>query len=281
MYSTNVNIFEYQDFRKFLSDVVIEVRKNHQNFSFRNFASAAGFSSPNFLLLLIQGERNLSSESCRKIAKAFGLDAMKSQFLDLLVRFNQAQSSDEKISTAQSIFKFKIKKNIQILHSDQFEYYSDWIHVAIRELLLVCSSLNEIQISELLIPRQSVEKVRTSLDLLQRLGLLQKTDSGWRVCQNNVATGDSFSSAAVFDFHKQMIQLGKESLDRFSREERNVTATTLGLSERSYVEVIEKISDLRKEILAISDLDKNKNQVYQFNFQLFPLTKNIIPPESV
>ncbi len=55
------SIFTYTDYRAFLHDAYTHAKATNPAFSYRYFAKKAGFSSPNFLKLVIDGVYNLIS----------------------------------------------------------------------------------------------------------------------------------------------------------------------------------------------------------------------------
>jgi uncharacterized protein (TIGR02147 family) len=272
MYSVQLDVFRYDNFRDYLRDSVEELRQHKDLFSYRKFSSAAGFSSPNFLILLIKGERNLSEQGAMKIAKAFGLDQLRQQFFWNLVQFNQARSPSERFQCAQSLLKIKSKSNLSFIEEDQFDYYTSWRHVAIRELLLLKPGITVEKIASRLRPKVKTDEVRESLELLLRLGMIEQAEQGYKVRNESLATSAQFISSSVVEFHKQMMTLAQESLDRFQRGERDITASTVGMSKENFEIVRQKVQELRREILAIAENDSSKENVYQFNFQCFPLS---------
>jgi len=84
-----VNLFEYTDYRQFLRDWFVLVKKSDSRFSYRYIARLAGFKSPNFFKLVSEGQRNLTIESAVKLAKAVKLTQVETDFFLLLMEFNQ------------------------------------------------------------------------------------------------------------------------------------------------------------------------------------------------
>ena len=66
------SLFEYMNYRDYLRDYYAEKKKQHAFYSFRLFAQKAGFASPNFFKLVIDGKRNMSKESVFRFSKALG-----------------------------------------------------------------------------------------------------------------------------------------------------------------------------------------------------------------
>jgi uncharacterized protein (TIGR02147 family) len=54
----------------------------------------------------------------------------------------------------------------------------------------------------------------------------------------------------------------------------------MGLSRESYNKIENLLDEFRRKIVAIAAEDKNIEQVYRLNLQLFPLTKNMKEREN-
>lgn len=271
VYSTTVDVLQFEDFRLYLKTAVEDLRSRGQ-FSYRKFSTHAGFSSPNFLLLLIQGERNLSEDGAEKLGSAFGLRHHRLSFFKDLVKFGQSSTPHERFEFSQSLLKFKAKLNIYFIEDEQTEYFKKWIHVAIRELLLIDPTITEDEIAKRMKPTVKKSEVQESLQLLQNLKMIFFKDEKWQVNAKTVSSGSQFVAASAYCYHHQMIELGQKSLERFSKQERYISGSTISLSWDNFKAVQKKISELRSEILALSEIDSNKEEVFQVNFQLFPLT---------
>ena len=86
----------YTDFRVYLRDYYNYKRrltkKDFRPYSYGTFAAAADIKSPNYLKLIIDGERNLSSDMTRKFARALGLAKEEADEFHALVDYGQAQA---------------------------------------------------------------------------------------------------------------------------------------------------------------------------------------------
>jgi uncharacterized protein (TIGR02147 family) len=79
--------------------------------------------------------------------------------------------------------------------------------------------------------------------------------------------------------HRQMGELGVQSLDHVPVKERDVSGLTIGISETAYEKIIKEIADFRRRISSIVMEDTGEERVYRLNIQLFPLT-NTLPKEE-
>jgi uncharacterized protein (TIGR02147 family) len=270
-----VTIFEYDNYRTYLGDLYKFYKETKPHFSYRYFSQKAGFRSPNFLKLVIEGKRNVSPESIEKFTKALKLGKREAEFFRVLVHLNQARTVGEKKIYAEQLMQFRPFRYIHPLRQDQYRYYADWYNIAIRELtMLPAFSEDPAWIARRLIPPISPQQAQKAIDLLLQLGLLERDETG-RLVQADafISTGDEVTSTSVANYHRTVIQMGAEAIDRFAGPDRDISSVTMTLSEKNYQEIKGLIQRFRKELLAIADQDESPEGVYQVNFQLFPLAK--------
>ncbi|MBQ3776795.1 MAG: TIGR02147 family protein, partial [Fibrobacter sp.] len=88
-------VMEYNNFRIYMRDFYSE-HKDRSGYTWRDFAKAAGYSSPVFLKLVCDGKANLSEVGVERVAAAMGLVGVDLQYFRLLVAFNQSKDSSAK-----------------------------------------------------------------------------------------------------------------------------------------------------------------------------------------
>lgn len=191
-----------------------------------------------------------------------------------MISFNKAKTPSEKEHYAAEIISQAAFKNAYPLSQDQFEYYSQWYHITLREILTLKDRPQSSQdIADSLLPGVSRTEVDEAFELLTRLNLIEKRGDALQVKDQNVETGEAFSNYGVVRYHKKMIQLGAEALDRFSSDEREISSVTIGLSEANFKKIKQMIVDFRSQLMKISEEDQGRDHIYQYNFQVFPLTR--------
>lgn len=273
--SPQLNLFSYADYRVFLKDYYAQAKKETSHFSFRYFAKMAGFSSPNFLKLVMEEKRNLSAEGIEKFSKALKLNPTESRFFRVLVLSNQATTPEEKDFYTRQLFKTKAVKNLKPLGEAHYEYYSQWYHLALRELVLKKDFKNDAAwIASQFNPPLSESEVKQGMERLVKLGLIQKKGKHFIQTDHALSTGDEITSQAVSNYHRKMMELGMEALTRFSKEERDISSLTIGTSKKTAQKIKKLVQDFRKEIISLVNAEDHVEEVVQLNFQLFPLTKN-------
>ncbi len=94
-------IVSYLDFREYLRDFYLEKKKS-SGFTFRDFAKAAGFSSPNFKKLVIDAKVNLAPASVARLCYAMGLKNSDRRYFKQLVNFGQDKTIEKKMGFLES-----------------------------------------------------------------------------------------------------------------------------------------------------------------------------------
>jgi uncharacterized protein (TIGR02147 family) len=268
-------VFEYTNYRSFLRDLYDFEKAAQKKFSFRYFSKQAGFSSPNFLKLVIEGKRNLSVESIERFAKALKLTREEAPFFRALVLFNQAATAEERGLWAEEILKSKLYRKLHPLHAAQYSYYSQWYNVAVRELMGLPSFKEDPEwIARTLSPAITVQQAREAIAALIELGLAHRGPDGVLKRTDAVlTTGDEVSSSSVTQYHHQMLGKAAEAIDKVPGAERDISAITITVSPERAKEIKALIQRTRKEILALADQDQNPARVMSLCIQFFPLSK--------
>lgn len=273
------SIYEYRDFRKYMADYYAE-QKKIVGFSWRSFAKAAKFSSPVYLKLVCEGKSGLSKKARVRVAGAMGLSGFESDFFVLLVAYDQAKDAKTKTEIFNSLQEIILSNRVGILERAFFEYYSNWLNSAIRELAASVDSASPKGLAKLCFPEVSADAVAQSLKFLTRSKLLRKSTRKGQYTQGrkSISTGTLPSSVmAVRNLHRQMGNLAVESLDSVPVSERNFSTITLGLTEGAYKDIVAEMQNFRRKVVDIAAKDQGTERVYELNLQLFPLSQKIPP----
>lgn len=268
-------VFSYRDYRAFLRDAFEEMKRTRRSFSHRAFARMAGFASSNFLLLVMQGKRNLSSDGIMKIARALKLKKEEAEFFENLVRYDQASTAAERQLHYGRIIANRRYAAARPLEKGQFEYYSHWYVPAIRELVLLKDFQEDPEwIARQLSPQIPPREAAAALKLLLQVGLLVRDASGRLVQKDrHVASGDEVASLALTNFQREMIERAAASIDGTSAALREVGSITFAVSQEKLAEAKRMIREFRSRLAGFLAQEDAADAVYQFNVQLFNLSR--------
>lgn len=272
------SIYDFLDYRQFLRSFYEAEKARLPAFSYRYFARKAGFSSPNFLQLVIEGQRNLGKDSVERFVKALKLPAEEANFFRDLVAFNQAKNISEKNLYFEKVVQSRRFQVWRKLDGALLEYLRHWYYPAIRELAGRADFRDDPGwIADQLWARVSREEIARALGVLESLQLLVRGPDG-RLSRGEptVSTGPEARGAAkvvAAAFLRQMLERASESIDAVPPERRDVGSITVAVKKETIPELQERIRKFRRELLDRCDQDRDPTEVYQVNIQLFPLTK--------
>jgi uncharacterized protein (TIGR02147 family) len=274
--SREIQVYDYLDYRAYLRDFYLGC-KTRPNLSHRGFSPRAGSRSPKYLQLVIDGKRNLTDAMARRFAKAIGLDRDAAEYWVELVRFNQTKTITEREAAYRRMTGFRGYCRARPLDGAQADYYAHWYIPAVRELAISPGFREDHDwIAKALIPTITPEDAARALRVLTELGLLVRGEDG-QLLQGDplVSTGPEARSVLVARYHRTMLERAAAAIDLVPASERDISSLTLCLGSHGLCRIKERIRRFRAELLELSTLEQNPDQVVQVNFQLFPLTRQV------
>lgn len=273
---------DYVDHKLFLGDTFRFFKKHKGFYSHRYIAGKLGFKSSATFSRILKGDLPIDFETVQKLTVLFGLEAREKEYFETLVRFGQAETLAERKSHHDLLLAFKGSR-AEVLSREQLEYFREWHHVALRELLnFTPYTGNAAALGALLEPPVPAEAVSAALQSLLRLGLLRKTAGGYKPASPTVKTEEKVQDVTVYAFQMAMLDLAKRAVTAIPREKRSISTLTLSVSGKTFDAILDKVERLRNEILHLAENDPFPvDRLYQMNFQIFPLTRPETPAGPV
>jgi uncharacterized protein (TIGR02147 family) len=268
------SIFSYTDYRKFLSDFYREKKALRKSFSYRFIASRVGFKSAGHFTQILTGKANISIMLIERFAEFLNLKKREAEYFQCLVLFNQAKNHEDKKRYFDKMTSFR-EATVRVVDAAQYEFYDKWYYTAIHELLDFYKFHGDYrELGRRIEPAISPIEAQKAVELLSGLGFIKKDAHGYfRKTSATITTGKSAPSLAVNSFVLNSLKLSAEAIDRFPRDQRNLSWLTMSLSQKSYDEIVDELRAFRRRALDIASQDPAADRVYQFNFQVFPLSK--------
>jgi uncharacterized protein (TIGR02147 family) len=268
-----VDVFRYLDYRAYLG--AFYKAKKSRGFSFRSFSRTAGLGAPNYLKLVIDGQRNLTPAMADRFARACGLSNEAADYFKHLVAFNQAKSADKRNAAYERLTGFQRYRRGHRIEVAQAAYHSTWYLPAIRELVVSPSFREDHDwIAAQLWPAIRPLEVKQAIDTLLDLGLLHRDTHG-RLRQQDavVSTGAETVGMHIMNYHAQMLERAKSSMELVPGASRDISALTFCINEQSLPRFKQRLVEFRRELIELAESQSDRGQVVQLNLQLFPLTK--------
>jgi len=268
-----MHLFESTDYRSWLKQRAEELKDEKPFFSYRFIATKLGINA-GMVARVFNAQSHLGLKHVAAIGKLYGLTGPELEYLDELVRFCRAKSQkewDRHFARMQAIRG----ERFRTVADEQIEYYASWQHNAMRTLISISpfKGQNYKRLGAQLVPPLSAEQARESLELLEKLGLVECDGrSGfYRVPDRFISTGEKWRASMIARFQKEMVRLSGEAIDNVPKEQRDVSSLTLPFSKSMMDVARERLREFRQEMLALSRECDAEDCVYQLNLQFFPL----------
>ncbi len=271
-------IENYYDYREYLKDLFEWNKSNMDIFSHRYIVQKAGYKSPTVLKDVIDLKKNLTPVSAERFADAFKLSPEEKTYFLLLRKFNTALTAGEKDTCFNELTQLRKKSSHRTILPDEYEILDDWWTLTLREALSLPDYKHSKKwLARILQPEVTEESVARSLEILEKAGMIQKEEGHWKSRDAVIKTERDVQSIKVTRYHNQMITLAQKALWQVPSHEREISGTTIRIPLEKVDDIKNRLYELRQSILQMAQESENADQIFQLNFQLFPLIKTERP----
>jgi uncharacterized protein (TIGR02147 family) len=250
-----------------------EERKLRHVFSWREFSKAAGFSSSSYMKVVCDGKSNLSRIGIERTGQAMGLVGFEMDYFRAMVNFGQETDETKKKAAYEEMLSIAKIHKVRIIEGDLFEFYESWRNPVLRELAPLMPGATPGELAKMCYTDVSATEIKQTLDFLTKAGFLKKNGENTYIqTETSIKGSPEATKLAIREMHREMAKIAANSLD-LARTERNFSGITMGISKDSYEQIVKELDECRRKIVSIAAGDKNIDQVYRLNLQLFPLTR--------
>lgn len=275
----------YTDFRQYLRDFYDYKRKQTESsirpYNYATFAAAADIKSPNYLKLIIEGQRNLSDVMAKKFSKALGLSKEEGEEFVALVRYGQSEEPVERNRNLKALADFRVRQQMKSgeIKEETWAKVPGWVTWVLYALVdQKGAQFNIDQLYQLFKGKVRPEEIRRCLGRLIQSGeLTMDMETGEiRKGRELMSGSESVPPELVRKLQAELIYLGLESLFQEDPQDREFGAMTTALTEEEYQQLKFELRQFRKrwqKDVSVKRHTTKGDRVFQLNIQLFPLTK--------
>jgi uncharacterized protein (TIGR02147 family) len=274
-----IDVMEYLEYREFLRDWFQERKRVARVTSYRYLSQKTGVDAA-WLVRVFHREGHLSDEAVGSFIKLCGLDARRAEYFKLLHRFSKTTSDTERRHCFDDMMRMRELESRHLIEGE-YGYFSGWIPSSLRSLIGITRDTSSSEfLAKSLSPSVTESEVVHAIELLRALGLIvPDANGGWNITDRILTTGAEIPSDSLRAFHRSILHLAEESLERHPPLERDISTLTLTLSASDLPEVKERISQLRRNLLQLARNAKTADRVYALNISMFPLSVTLEPSQ--
>lgn len=273
-------LWEYRDARAFVAAACRWKATVDPDFSFRALARQAGFASPNYPQMFIRGLRNLRKESAESLAEALGLDPHEKAFFVLLTVFTQTDDPEKRRALFAELLHDAIRNGgTGTLDQARLAYFSHWYIPVVHAMASLADfRADPAAIAKRISPPVRRHEAEKALRTLCELGILELGSGGEvRVHEPRLETDPHLRGIWIREYHRAMIRLSLEALDHWPSDQRTVNALTVTVPHERKAWLLQHLDEIRRDLFTRLmaeqlTLDRVDGEVFQINFQVFPLT---------
>jgi uncharacterized protein (TIGR02147 family) len=271
----------FDDYRGYLKALFEQKKKLNPRFSFRRFAEIAGFKSPNYLQLILEGKRNLSPDTAGTLAERFKFSKGERDYFVALVKIESAPNEHER-NEAERARLVAIRKILaKDIPAAQKEVFGRWFYLLVREVFLLKNAKADPDwISERLGGCISPAEAANAVELLRKCGLLVATDDGFKPEDPVLDTDDQRMQAALMrKFHADLLKVWAANLEKLGPSDQELGVLNIPIDSKKLPELRRRIRRFQDEIIGWVQDDKEADRVVQLGTYLIPFPAAAIAAE--
>jgi uncharacterized protein (TIGR02147 family) len=270
------DIFNYLDYRQYLMELTQELKQRNE-YNVRTFASRAGIKTPGYMKMVIDGKRNLTLQTAQKFCRALNISNKEKEYFEKLILYNQTSDPDLKKEFFNDLMHLRPRSVDYKDEKNHGRYFSRPHYVSIQEMVALKDFKEDPKwIAKRCFPPIRSSEAKEAIETLLKLGLLKRDkNNNLYQTQKVVHTKDRNTQVAeTYHYHEAVIDMSRHALGQLAQEERNYYALTLPMSKDLFTQTVDKLYAFRDQIIKeVQDYEGDFDEVYQMNFQLFPVTK--------
>jgi uncharacterized protein (TIGR02147 family) len=273
-----INIFEYIDYRKYLTDWRLAEKEANPGLSHEYLNAKLGQNNRTFFSNIESDRKNIGSQTINKLITLIGLNSIEANYFRALVGYGQSATDEEKEYHLEQIVTLN-NTPYTIVDKDTYSFYTEWYHSSIRALLDVIDTKDDyVKISQLLYSRVTPNQVRDSIKLLKSLDLIAPDKRGFlKPTQKILVTQEKIRHELLHRFQVANNRQLSEILKKDEPGAHDSTQMSVSVSRRGFDRIIKRVNQLKSEIRSIAHKDEEKaNRVYKIAIHLYPESKEIV-----
>jgi uncharacterized protein (TIGR02147 family) len=270
-----INIFDYNDFRKYLADYQEARQADEKGFTKSEFSRLLGLPNTRSYFNDVLSGKNVSVSFIERFVKVLGISREEAQFFRVLVMFNQAEGADQRELYFDQLISLN-RTPKKILDKSVFSYYKNWYNSSIRALLNIYDFSNDYsglakKVFPPILPKQAKQAIKVLLDLK----LIGKNDKGFfKPLERSIAAPEFVQNELIKQYQISCLKIAINTIVKNTSMHQMISTNVISVSEQGYKRIEKKIKRFRSEIRSLVHKDEHAAQkVYQLDVLLFPNSK--------
>lgn len=271
-----VDIFNYSDYRQFLTDHYEAEKKRFSSFSYNIWAKKLDLKNNTSIIKIIKGQRNAGPEMIEKLSEYFRFTAREKEYFSGLIELEKESSDRLQFLIKRDLQKLNHKNKVTFINENEFSVISNVWCFALRSIARLNALTDDIpSLAKIIRFKVGNKKIQQSFDALLKSNLLEKNDTGYSNLKMCLNTSDDIASEALKQFHEEALSVAKDAVRSVEPSLREISALTLTFDTEKIDEAKAMIREFQDQFAALYGKSDKARCVYQMQMQFFPLTHEI------
>jgi uncharacterized protein (TIGR02147 family) len=261
-----MEIYDYRDFRAFLSAHAEEQKLTRPRWSYGVWARALGLAGTASLTMVVNGQRLPGPKLAERLVRYFRFDRRAARHFRGLIALEKARKDPEAFVAMAARLAAARPGKVAYLDDADFAAIASWHCYAVRELRrLKDFSEDAAWQARRLGGRVTARECRDAAKTLSAAGVLGAA---------SVQAGSTgMKSLAVRRYHASALEIARQALEGEPVERRTFAASTLSVRAGAVDAVRELIDRFQDELARVVEAPAGEGEeVYQLTVQFVPLT---------
>jgi uncharacterized protein (TIGR02147 family) len=270
------SVYEYNDFRKFISDYQKCRFAQDHSYTKSHMSRLLGLPNSRSYLSDIMKGKKVSNTFIERFIALFSFSREEGNFFRILAKFNQAENPNERELFFEQLISLN-KTPKEYLYEQSYKYYKNWYNSAIRALLNVFNfnGGDFSVLADMLVPSITVPQAKNAVALLLQMDLITKNHQGfYKPTARAITTEEFVRSEIVKQYQIKSLDLAKHAILDDSIKAKVLVTNTISISKRGHMRIEKQIDRFRSQIRSIVHKDDGlPEKIYQIDVLFFPMMK--------
>lgn len=274
-----MSVRHFTDYRSYLIAHAQERKQIDPKWTLGRWAQQLKLRSTSSITKVISGERLPGPQITESLVGYFKFSPSEAAYFKDLISFHKVKG-DPRLAVAilERMGKEHPTGSVKLLEPDSFVVISNWYALAVREFVRTSEFVNNPKwISQNFEFEVTPTEISKALESLKNTGLIRlNSKNQYEVTAERVHTDNDVSREGIRRYHEQTMSLAQKAVRKFTVEEREFQASTLILDSGNLKQAKELIREFRAKFCKLME-ETSGDRIYQFQMQLYPLTKKSEP----
>jgi uncharacterized protein (TIGR02147 family) len=267
------NIFEYINYREFLTDWRKAEKENDPGFSHDYLCAKLGLKTRSYFIDIEKGRRSIGPDLLNRMIKLIGLSKNEADYFRALIRYGQKNAtSEEKEYWFERIVQLNNTPK-KIVDKKTYLYFRKWYHATVRSYLETGNFKGDYTIAAKdLYNRVSPKEIREAVANLKALDLIAPDKNGFLKPTDKVlTTGEIVRDELLRQYQLANHDILRTILDKNEPHSHESSQLTISISRKGMERIISRVKQLRSEIMSIVHKDEDESdRVYKIAIHVYP-----------